>query len=166
MRAARCAHFRRVSVVNAVVVRLAVLGEDRFHLGIERISVHIERFLGHTDAAEGLQRALERLIGLQSDDLFKLLVEIARLVRSQRRNDFRIRVQYPARLAFFLGQIKNDVPKLLSSLRCGREKGSVPLVRRIIALNKIPDVYFVVIPFSGNESFPSFVLHSISPKIK
>lgn len=100
MRRTRRAHFGRIGVIDAVVVRLAVFRKDFFDFGIEGIPVHVERFFRHADSAKGLQRALERLIRLQAHDFFEVFVEIARRVRSERRDDFGIRVQHTARLLF------------------------------------------------------------------
>ena len=80
MRAAGKAHFGGVYVIHAVVVRLAVFCEYILHPGIYLVAVHIERLLGHLYTAEGLQRTLEGLVGLQADYLFEILIYIARAV--------------------------------------------------------------------------------------
>ena len=54
MRFSRRAHFGRVCVVNAVVMRFSVLRENLLHLRIEMIAVHFQRFFRHTDSAERL----------------------------------------------------------------------------------------------------------------
>ena len=77
---AGAAHFGRVRVVNAVVMRLAVFGKYGINLGGELVAVHIQRLLRHFNSAEGLQGALKRLVGLKSDDFFKLFIDIARAV--------------------------------------------------------------------------------------
>ena len=87
MRAAGKAHFGGVYVVHAIVVRFAVLGEYLLYLGVYFIAVHVERLFGHLYAAEGLQRALEGLVSLQADYLFKVFIYITRAVRGERGDD-------------------------------------------------------------------------------
>ena len=86
MRLSRRAHFGRVRVVYAVVMRLSVFRKNLFYFGIEVIAVHFQRLFGHSDAAERLQRALERFIRLQAHNLFQIFIEIPRPVRRKRRH--------------------------------------------------------------------------------
>ncbi len=54
MSAAGGTHFRRVRVVNAVVMRFTVFREYALYFGIDFVSVHFKRFRGHSYSAEGL----------------------------------------------------------------------------------------------------------------
>ena len=83
MRAAGAAHFGRVSVVYAVVMRLAVIAEHALYFGVELVAVHIESLLRHFYSAERLKGAFERLVRLQTDDFFKLFIDISRAVGEQ-----------------------------------------------------------------------------------
>ena len=59
---------RRVGVEDAVVVRLAVLGEDLADALVRLVAVGLEARRDHAPAAERHDRALERRVGLQADD--------------------------------------------------------------------------------------------------
>ena len=75
---------RRVGVEHAVVVRLAIMGERVVDLRIGFETRGLQARLDHAQAAVREDRTLERLIGLQADDDFVVLVDIAGLVREQR----------------------------------------------------------------------------------
>ena len=83
----------------------AVLGKDFHDLGIDFIAVFSASLLCHADAAERLQSTLERLVGLQADDLFEILVQIAGTVGRDRGDDFGVHVQHAACLTLLTGQI-------------------------------------------------------------
>ena len=76
----RQAHdLRRIGVEHTVVVRLAILGEGLMDLRIGLEAGRLQSSLDHPQSAIWEDRALERLIGLQSDDDFVVAVDIAGL---------------------------------------------------------------------------------------
>ena len=159
VRRARPAHFGRVCVIYAVVVRLAVLGEYGLDLGVELVAVHVERLLSHLYSAEGLQRALEGLVRLETDYLFELLVDIACAMAREGGHDLGIRLEHAACLPLLCGEIQNLSPQLFSRLGRACEEGIVSLIGGIVALNEIAYVYFVVAPFAGVEPLPLLIKH-------
>ena len=80
----------RVGVEHAVVVRLAVFRERLVHLRIGLEAGGLQARLDHAQAAIREDRALERLVGLQADDDLVVAVDVAGLVREQRRWRLRI----------------------------------------------------------------------------
>lgn len=127
---------------------MPVFGENFFDLGVDFVAVHIERLFGHLYAAEGLQRAFEGLVGLQTDYLFEVFIYIARPVRGERGNYGGIGIQNAARFALLFGEFKNLVPQLFGGLGRGREEFVVALVGGIVALDKVAHVDFVVAPLA------------------
>ncbi len=95
------AHFGGVYVEHALIMRFSVFCKYFNHLGVYLVAVFTARVLSHSYSAEGLKRTLEGLIGLKAYNLFKLLIEITRLMRGYGRNDFRVHIEHAARLAFF-----------------------------------------------------------------
>ena len=79
------ADFGGIGVEHAVIVGLAILGEGFMHLRIGLDAGRLQAGFDHAQPAIRKYRALERLIGLQADDDLVLLVDVARLVRQQRR---------------------------------------------------------------------------------
>ena len=74
------ADFFSVNVEYAVVVSLAVVGEDVLHSWIYFLAILCAGFFNHLDAAERLDGTLEEFVGLQTHDEFVLLVDVARFV--------------------------------------------------------------------------------------
>src|SRR4029453_17232610 len=88
-RRARLADRRRVRVEHAIVVGLAVLGEDLADALVRLVPVRFQAGGDHAPAAEGDDRALERRVRLQADDNLTLLVDVARAVRKNARRHLR-----------------------------------------------------------------------------
>ena len=154
MRGARTAHLGGVGVVHAVVVRLSVMREDIFDLGVDVIAVHFERLFRHADAAEGLQRALEGHVRLEPHDLLESLIEIPRLVACHGGDDGSICIVHAAPFALLFGILHDDLPKLFGRFGGGREEGAVALIRGVVALDEIAHVHFVIAPLAGLEGMP------------
>ena len=53
MALAGISHLRSVSVKNSLIMGLVIAGKYLIEFGIDLIAVHLSRFLGHADAAEG-----------------------------------------------------------------------------------------------------------------
>ena len=70
-------HLGCVSIENALIMRFSVLRKDFDDFRIDLIAVFSASILRHSDAAERLQRTLERLVCLETDDFFKILVQVA-----------------------------------------------------------------------------------------
>ena len=83
----------RVGVEHAVVMGLAVLGERFMDLRIGLDVGRLQPRLDHSETAIRKNGSLERLIGLQSDDHLMILVDVAGLVREQRRWRARIGIE-------------------------------------------------------------------------
>ena len=72
---------RRVGVEDAVVVGLAVLGEDLPDERVELVAVRLQPGLDHPQAAGRHDRAPQRRVGLQPDDQLVVAVDVAGRVR-------------------------------------------------------------------------------------
>ena len=114
-------HLVGVDVEHAVVVGLAVF-EHICDLRIHLPAVGVQLGVDQPDAAEGHDRAFQRGVGLEPDDLLKLPVDIARLMRVDGRN--RLFVDIVDALAFPLDlhQGAELLPQGPGPVRSGSQK--------------------------------------------
>ena len=142
-------HFVGVDVKHAVVVRLAILEDvvdDRIHLS----AVGFELGVDQTDTAERHDCAFERSIGLQTNDLFEILVDVSGVVRGDCGDGFLINIVDAFALALDFHEFQELVPESFRALgRCGQEFLAA-IVRSVVALDEVPYIDFLV-PISGLE---------------
>src|SRR5262249_60083874 len=89
VRAAAAPDVHRVSVEDAVVVRLSILGKSFDDVRVRFVPVGLQRAEDHAKAAVGHDGALEWRFGLQADDYFVLTIDIAWRVCSYSTRDLR-----------------------------------------------------------------------------
>ncbi len=156
-------HFRSIDIEDAVIVGLVILREDFVKLRRRGVTVIGAGFFSHADTAERHESTLERLIGLKTNNLFQILIEIARCVGSNRGNDFRIHVEHATLGTFFFLELLEFTPELVRSVRRTGEERFVAIIRLVVFLNKVADVDFFL-PNATFKAFPSFILnHNDSP---
>ncbi len=137
-----------------------VIGEDLVQLRVDLIAVGGRRLLRHLDAAEGHERALEGLVGLQADHLLQILhalVDIAGAVGSQARNDLGLAFQHAALGALLLLQLLQASPEPVGRLGGRRQKAFVTVVHGVVILDELADVD-VLFPLSARKAAPCFLL--------
>ncbi len=145
-------HLGRVGVEDAVVVGLAVPGEDLPDRRVQGVSVSGEAVLNHPQAAVGHDRAAQRRVGLQPHDQLVLPVDVAGRVARDRRRDARIDVINTTRplIAEHDAQAR---PQRAGTLgRPGQER-RVTTVRGHVGLDEVADVDPVQ-PTAANEALP------------
>ena len=151
-------HLVGVDAENALVVGGAVgkLFEDALrHL----IAVFLTGLLRHPHAAERVDPALKRAAGLEADDQFIFLVEIAGLIMGQRGDMLGVDRKHAAEVALHLEQVVELLHQLAGPFGWAGEKRRVPLVDSIVFLNEIADVD-LFLPVAGPKAFPFRKLHS------
>ena len=89
VRAAAAPDVGGVGVEDAVVVRLAVLGERLDDVRIGLVAVGLQRGRDHAEAAVRHDGALERRVGLEADDDLVVAVDVARRVGGDRTRNLR-----------------------------------------------------------------------------
>ncbi len=152
VRAAGGADVRRVDVEDALVVRLAVLGEDLLEVLVDRVAVRLQRALDHAPATVRHDRALERGIGLQPDDQLGLAVDVARAVRGD--GGRRVRVDVVDTLLPLGREHRRELLPHRGGARGGsREERVVSGVRGVVALDEVAHVDAVA-PGSRGETRP------------
>ena len=129
---------RGVGVEDAVVVGLAVLGEDLADPLVRLVAVGLEARRDHAPAAERHDRALERRVGLQADDDLVGLVDVARRVGEDARRD--LRDVEDALLAFRVEQGPQRPPDAGRALGRALQEGAVAFVRGVVLLDEVADV--------------------------
>ncbi|MGC0352247.1 hypothetical protein RKD34_007827 [Streptomyces sp. SAI-218] len=133
------AHGGGVGVEDAVVVGLAVGAEDLGDEGVGLVAVGLQAVLHHADAAIGHDRALERGVGLESDDQFAVPVDVARGVRGDRGRGGGVHVEDTA--AALLREQRTDLlPHRSGAVRRPGEEGRVALVRGVVGLDEVAHV--------------------------
>ena len=163
---ARLLHLRRIRHENALVVGRRILGENLMQLRVRLIAVVLAGFLRHLDAAERHERALERLVGLKTHNLFQVLVgfaDVAGAVSGQAGNDVRLHIQHAALRSLLFLQFLENAPEFIRRLRWAGEEALVSRVRLVILLNEIANVDFFA-PDAALEAFPLLKMnHANSP---
>ena len=145
-------HLGRVGVEDAVVVGLAVPGEDLPDRRVQRVSISGQALLHHPQAAVGHDRAAQRRVGLQPDDQLLLPVDVAGRMARDRRRDARIDVVDPTRplIAEHAAQAR---PQRAGALgRPGQER-RLTAVRGHVGLDEVTDVDPVQ-PAAASEALP------------
>ena len=143
--------FRRIGVEHAVVVGLAILGEDLADFRIGGVAIGFEARGDHAPAAERHDRALERRVGLQADDDFIVLVDIAGLVREDAGRH--LRHVEDALFAFLREQRLQRLPYAERALGGALQEGAVALVGGVVELDEIAHVDSLL-PNARREATP------------
>ena len=113
-----------VDVEHAVVVRLAVVGEDVLHLLVDLHAVLLAGARYDVDAAEGFDGALEQFVGLKAHDQLVFAVDVAGLVRGDGRNGLVVQRADAVMLTLLFEGLEAEVPDVLRSLgRSCEERG-------------------------------------------
>mgnify|MGYP002508081812 CR=1 FL=1 len=124
-----CSHLLVVSIEAACVMGLSVGGEELGNLGIHLIAIVGAGLLCHTDAAVGLQGALERLVGLEAYDGLLALVKVSGAMGSDGGDYLGIHIQDAAGFSFLLLEIEHLCPQILGVLgRAGKECLIAPII--------------------------------------
>ena len=105
-------HLSGISIEYTLIMSFSVFGENIHHLIIYLVSVGLARRFRHTNSAKGLQRSFERLIGLKTHYLFKILVKISGTVTCNSGYYLGIHIKHSSCLSFLLRQLHDHVPKL------------------------------------------------------
>ena len=146
-------HLGGVGVEYALVVGLAVLGEELHDLGVHMVAVLLTGLHRHADAAVGLQGPLEGLVGLEAHDFLSALVQIARPVGGDGGDDAGVHVQHAALLPLLAGQVHDLVPQGLGVLGGTGQEGLVAVIGGVILLDEVPDID-LLLPHAGGEGVP------------
>ena len=155
---ARAAHFRRIYIEHAVVVRLPDVAEDILRLSLNGFAVVRGGLDGHVDAAIGHESPLERRVGLQADDLLQILVDVAGLVGGDGRDGLAVHIQHAALVTLFPVQAQHFGPQGLGAACRGGQELRAACVGRVVALNEIAYIDLARVG-SGLEGIPLFVVH-------
>ncbi len=148
-----------VDAEDAVVVGLAVLGEDLLDLRIRLLAGLLDGLLDHAPAAVRHHGALAGDVGLQADDH---VVDVRGIdVAGRERVDAGrgVGVDVVDALLAFHGQVVvvQVLPQVLGLVGCVSQERFVALVRRVVLLDEIADVN-VLLPVALGEAFPSLGL--------
>ena len=119
---------------------LAIVGEDVLHAGIHFLAVLSASLLHDLDATEGLDGAAEEFVGLQTNDEFVLLVDVASLVRGDGRYGIGVEGTYTAVSALFFESLEAEVPYLSSALRRANEERGIAFVGGQVAANEVSHI--------------------------
>ena len=160
-----CAHCRGVRVEHALVVRLVVVRENVVQFCARGVAVVLAGFLGHLDAAERHERALQGLVRLEAHNLFQILrafADVAGGVARERRYHVGIHVEHAALRDFLLLQFLDLVPELGGGGGRAHEERLVPVVGLVVLLDEHADVDFFF-PALADESVPFFFHYHLLP---
>ena len=154
-------HIRRIGIEHPLIVRFTQVGKQIFKVRIHFTTVGLERTFDHVDTAERMQRALQRLLRLQSNDLFQFLFNIAGIMRGNRSGNIRIEIDRGVGRIFNMYSRHHFLPQCGGCRRGLGKKGFVPFIRRIVVLNKITDINFCL-PVRPFKTLPRFGIQHIA----
>ncbi len=142
VRRARLADGRGVGVEDAVIVGLAVLGEDLCDIRVRLHAVAFQARRHHPPPAVRHDRPLQRSIGLQTDDDLGLPVDVPGLVGEDARGN----LAHPedSLLALLGEQGLELLPQRGGPLRRAGQERAITLVRRVVLLDEVADVHPVL----------------------
>ena len=161
-------HLGGVGIKHSLVMGTGVLGKDLVQLFAGLIAVGRAGLLSHLDAAVGHESTLQGLIGLQADDLFKILqlgVDVAGAVCGQAGDDFCLHVQHAALGTLFLLQLLQGVPQLVGSIGGASQEAFITVVGGVVLLDEVAGVDFLF-PDTAFKAFPLFEICHIAPLFK
>ena len=138
MRAATAPYVRGVGIEDSLIVSLAVFGEALDDVGVGLVAIGLERVDDHPEAAIRHDGALERRLGLKTDDDFVLLVDIARIMRGDRT--WNLRDVENSLFSFFQKEFIQLVPQRFGAFCGSREERLVSFVRCVVLLDEVADV--------------------------
>ncbi len=131
---------------------LAVGAEHLRHEGVGLVAVRPQPDLHHPQAAVGHDRPLERGVGLEADDQLPVQVDVAGLMRRDRRRGRGIDV-VDALGALLREPCADLLPDGAGTVRGAREEARTALVRRVVGLDEVTHVD-VFTPASAREATP------------
>ena len=122
---------------------LAVLGPDFRDFLVALEAVAFQTLLNHAQAAVRNDGAFQRSVGLQTDDDFERLINVAGVVRGDAGRDVSGNVEHAAfGVLFFLQQIGHFGPQCRGPGGRAGQEGIVTCVRRVILLDEVADIDF------------------------
>ena len=144
-----------VDVEHAVVMRLAVVGEN-----IPDLLVHVHAVLlagarYDVDAAEGLDGPLEQLVGLQAHDQLLFPVDITRLVRGDGRDGGIVQRADAVVVPLLFERLEAEVPDVLGTFGRALQESGVAQVGGDVRLHETRDVDFLA-PKPVDKGFVQF----------
>ena len=142
-----------VNIEYALVVGFAVFGEDFFQ---HRVQFAIVRFAGtfnHFDAAKRNDRTFQRSFSLQTNNFLERFVDVASVVRSDGRSNGGVKVNRRVSAVFLFNAFHHAVPQCSGRISCASQEGLVTLIRSVVFLNEVTDVYFIL-PITFGKTFP------------
>ena len=151
------ANLGRIGIEDTLIVGLVIIRKDLVELGIGRIAVGLAGLFGHVDTAERHESALERLIGLETDDDLKVLVEVTRIVGGDGGDDIRIHIQDATLCAFLLLESLQLCPKDMRTFFGVCEEGGVAVVLRVVFADEVGNID-LMLPIAGDKGVP-FLIH-------
>ena len=129
-----------VDVEDAVVVRLAVVGEDVAHLFVNIRAVLPAGARDDVDAAEGFDGALEELVGLQAHDQFVLTVDVAGLVGGDGRYGLVVQRADAVVLTLLLEGLQAKIPDVSGAFGRSLQERGVAQIGGDVRLHETRDV--------------------------
>ena len=144
-----------VDVEHAVVVRLAVVGENILNLLVHVDAVLLAGARYDVDAAEGLDGPLEQLVGLQAHDQLLFPVDITRLVRGDGRDGGVVQRADAVVGALLFECLEAEVPDVLGTFGRALQERRVAQVGGDVRLHETRDVDFLA-PKPVDKGFVQF----------
>ncbi|CHF94487.1 Uncharacterised protein [Salmonella enterica subsp. enterica serovar Typhi] len=144
---------RSINVEYALVVGLTVFGEDFFDHWVQLAIVRFAGTFNHFDAAKRDNRTFQRSFSLQTNNFLKRFVDVASVVRSDGGSNGGVKVNRRVSAVFLFNAFHYAVPQLGGRVSSASQEGLVTLIRSVVFLNEVTDVYFIL-PVTFGKTFP------------
>ena len=155
------AHFVGIGAEHALVMGGAE-AEFFLHLVGELVAVGLAGLLGHAHTAEGVHAALQGAVGLQAENEFAGLVDIAGGIAGEGRDRGGIHIEHAAELAFEGEEAFHLLHEGLGAGGGFRKEGVVAFIFLIVELYEAAHVDAVG-PCALGETVPVPAFHKSSP---
>ena len=144
---------RSVNVEHALVVSFTVFGEDFFQHWVQLAVIRFAGTFNHFDTTERDDCAFQWCFSLETNDFLKGFVDVASIVRSDGRSNGGVKINWRVSAVFQFNAFHHAVPQLGGCVSRTSQEGFVTLVRSVVFLNEVTDVYFIL-PVTFGKTFP------------
>ena len=156
-------HLGGVDIEDASVVGLALEGVALDNVLVDLVAVLAGSLASDADTTVDVQRALERLVGLEANNGLLVamgIIDVASGVAHDTRDGLGVHIEDTTLLALLKQQVENLAPQLLGTLGRTYEERLIALVGGVVLLDEVSDVNLSR-PDTFLEAFPC-LLHCVT----
>ena len=155
-------HFWSIYIKYAIIVSFAMFLEEVLCLRIHFESVFFDSGFCRTQTTIWEHSAFQRFVSLQTNDCFKVFVDISWRMGSNVCGHRSISIEHAAFFTFFFIKLHYLFPQFCCSFCRTSKEGIVPFIGDIVSLNKVAYINGFI-PHTCVKIFPCSMLHFAPP---